>query len=539
MLRILRKKMRGILIATMVIIIPTFIFFYGASRYRGKGRPTVVIAKVNGQRITYPQLYNVSRRIKESRRAISGGQGNNETEKQINTEALEQLIKKILLRQEAKRRRIRVSDKELLREIESYPYFQKEGLFNQNLYLRLLKVNRISPEQFEERVRNDLRTRKLLRQIVGGVTISDEELKKAYLRMNEKVRVKYILFKTEKFKKDITVSKEEVEKYFQRHRVELKIPEKINAKYAMIGFKPQEMKVEEKEIINYYRKHLDRYKKEGNEKLTSKESSSVPSKEARAEIRGILANRKAEEKAREEAENLAANLFDKSAWKIMIKKHKLKVKETGFFARGEAIKGIGWAPGFIEQAFSLKEDEVSDAVQTPKGYAIFIIKERSKAHLPQLEEVKDKVTDRVREEKARELAREKAEECLRKLKKGNGFQETAKEFSLKVKDSGLFSRGGYIDGIGPSSSFAEAAFSLRKGELSPVIEVSRGFVILKEEEKKGIDKKKYASEAEIFRKSLLPRKQMEVYNQWYRALREKAKVWIAPDFKDKVVKVKW
>jgi len=121
MLRILRKKMRGILIATMVIIIPTFIFFYGASRYRGRGRPTVVIAKVNGQRITYPQLYNVSRRIKESRRAISGGQENNETEKQINTEALEQLIKKILLRQEAKRRRIRVSDKELLREIESYP----------------------------------------------------------------------------------------------------------------------------------------------------------------------------------------------------------------------------------------------------------------------------------------------------------------------------------------------------------------------------------------------------------------------------------
>jgi len=36
-----------------------------------------------------------------------------------------------------------------------------------------------------------LRIRKLLRQIVGGVTISDEELKKAYFRMNEKVRVKY------------------------------------------------------------------------------------------------------------------------------------------------------------------------------------------------------------------------------------------------------------------------------------------------------------------------------------------------------------
>ncbi len=535
MLRILRKKMKGILIATMVIIIPAFVFFYGAGRPRGRRRPSIVIAKVNGQRITSPQLYNISRRIQESRRSLSGGQGNKETEKQLNTEALEQLIKKILLRQEAQRRRIRVSDKELLKEIESYPYFQEGGHFDRNLYLRILSTNRIRPEQFEEGVRNDLRIRKLLRQIVGGVTISDAELKKEYVRMNEEVRVKYILLKTEDFKKEVTVNKEDVEKYFQIHRKELKIPERINAEYVLLGFKPREMQVKEKEITDYYRKHLNQYKKEGEGKTSPQ---AVPLKEVRAEIRATLANRKAEEKTREKAENLASGLFDKTAWKIMIKKNKLKVKETGFFARGEAIKGLGWAPDFVEAAFSLKGDEISDAIRTPKGYAIFMVKERSKAHLPQLEEVKKKVADRVREEKAGKLAREKAEECLGKLKEGNGFRKTAKEFSLKVKDSGLFSRGGYIDGIGPSSSFAEAAFSLKKGELSPVVEVSRGFAILKEEEKKGIDKKKYASEAEAFRKSLLPRKQLEVYNQWYRALREKAKIWIAPDFRDKLVKIK-
>ncbi|MCD5401790.1 peptidyl-prolyl cis-trans isomerase, partial [candidate division NPL-UPA2 bacterium] len=308
---------------------------------------------------------------------------------------------------------------------------------------------------------------------------------------------------------------------FQANREEFRIPDRVNAEYIIISFRPEEMKVEEEEIVDYYQEHLERFKKEGVK---------IPLEEVRMEIRDTLANQKAERKAREEAKNLAYDLFDRAAWETMVKERRLKVKETGFFARGEVIKDLGWAPNFVEEAFALEEDEVSGAIRTPQGYAILIVKERSEAHLPQLEEVRDKVEERVRGEKARALARAKAEECLKRLKEGIDFEEAAQEFSREVKDSKLFSRGEYIEGIGFSFPFAETAFSLQEGGISPVVEVGLGFAILKGKERKGIDEEKFALEAEEFRKALLPWKQMEVYNQWYRTLRKESSIWIDPDF---------
>lgn len=545
MLKALRKKMKPILIATIIIIIPAFIGFYGLGRRGREGSPGV-IAKVNGLKI-YNDTYQ---RAKNSLRATYRGQWSEGMENQLGKEALEGLIREVLLRQETKRRRIKVSDEEVLEEIKSYPYFQREEKFDRDLYLRFLQVIRIDPHQFEEQVRNDLRTKKLLHQLVEGITISDEELREEYIKGNEQVRVKYLLFKGEDFKKGLTVEEKEVEDYFLAHREELKIPDKVNVEYVMISPNPEETKVGEEEIVNYYQEHPERYRKEGEKKTEDVspaaaylgEAPLIPLEEVRAEIRSVLANQKAEERAREEAENLAYKLFDRTTWKIGVKERNLEVKETGFFARGEAIKALGWTPDFVEEAFALEEDGVSEAIPTPKGYAIFVIKERRQAHLPELEEVKDKVEEQVSDKKARELARAKAEDCLRRLKEGSErqpsglsptwWEEMAKEFSLEVKDSELFTRQGYITGMGFSPPFAETAFSLEKGEVSPLVEVGPGFAILKGEEKKGIDEEKYMAEAETLRKNLLAQRQREAYQKWSRSLRERAKIWLHPKLRE-------
>lgn len=526
MLKILRMKMRAILIATIAIIVPAFLFSFGLDHYLGRERPATVIARVDGEEIYYQQFYNAYREAGERQRAIRGEGWSKEIEKQVEKEVLEQLIRAKLLRQEAKRRRLRVNDKEVLEEIKSRPHFQREGKFDRNLYLRIMEFSRISPKDYEEEVRNDLRIRKLLRQVVEGATISDEELREAYVKRNERIRVQYLLFRGDDFKDSITINEDELKKYFQGRREKFRIPDRINAEYIMVSFRPEEMEVKEEEIVNYYQQH---YKKEVPD-ASPEEPSPTPLEEVRAEIRDILANRKAEARARKEAEDLAFDLFDRIAWEAMVKEGKLKVKETGFFARGEVIKDLGWAPDFVAATFALEEDEVSEAIRTPRGYAICIVREKIKSYLPQLEEVKTKVEEAVRDKKARELARVKAEESLEKLKGGNDFQEVAKELSLEVKDSQFFSRGGFIRGIGFSPPFAETAFSLQEGGISPVVEVDQGFAILKMEAKEEIDEEKYALEAEEFRKTLLPWKQMEIYNQWYQALREGANIWIDPDF---------
>lgn len=525
MLRILGKKMRVILIVTMAIIIPAFIFLFGPGFDPARppeGRdPVAVIARVNGEEIFYREFRNTYWRIRERRRAVPGARWDEEMEAQLEREVLEQLIREALLRQEAERRGIRASDRDVLEEIKSRPHFQREGRFDRNLYLRILEFSRISPKDYEEEVRNDLRIRKLLRQVTEKAVISAEEVREEYIRRNEQVRVKYLLFPGEDFKEEVTVEEEKLREYFQANREEFRIPDRVNVEYIMISFKPEEMEVKEEEIADYYQEHLERYKKEGVE---------IPLEEVHMEIRDILANRKAEEKALRKARDLASDLFDRIAWETMVREKRLEVKETGFFARGEAVEGLGWAPDFVEEAFVLGEDEVSGAIRTPKGYAILIVKERSASHLPPLEEVKDKVEERVRERKARGRAREKAEECLKRLREGIDFEVTAQEFSREIKDSKLFSRRGYIEGIGFSLPFAETAFLLQEGEISPLVEVDQGFAILRGKERKGVDldEEKFALEAERLREELLFWRQMEVYNQWYRTLKEGADIWIDP-----------
>ena len=78
----------------------------------------------------------------------------------------------------------------------------------------------------------------------------------------------------------------------------------------------------------------------------------------------------------------------------------------------------------------------------------------------------------------------KAEEVLEKLKKGEDFAKLASEVS---EDPGTKSKGGDLDFFPKGTmipAFEEAAFSLKPGEMSGLVETEYGYHIIKLEEKK-------------------------------------------------------
>ncbi len=103
-----------------------------------------------------------------------------------------------------------------------------------------------------------------------------------------------------------------------------------------------------------------------------------------------------------------------------------------------------------------------------------------------VEKVQDKIRTVLKSDKTRELARQKAEEVYDQvLTKGN-LKVFGREFKVPIKETDWMTYGVKLSGIEGVKEFNQKAFSLKKGELAPVVDLSDewGFVILQVTDRK-------------------------------------------------------
>lgn len=93
--------------------------------------------------------------------------------------------------EEARRAGIRVSDKEVVEEIASYPLFQtQDGRFDEKGYPSVIQYSLgTSPRAFEEETRENLLMGKLIRGVTDKVAVGEPEIQEAFLRGEEAIRV--------------------------------------------------------------------------------------------------------------------------------------------------------------------------------------------------------------------------------------------------------------------------------------------------------------------------------------------------------------
>ncbi len=68
------------------------------------------------------------------------------------------------------------------------------------------------------------------------------------------------------------------------------------------------------------------------------------------------------------AEDTSDFLYENPSLEKASKEFSLSLNETGFFSTRDSIPEIGWSYQFLMTAFQLEKDQISDIVQTHKGY---------------------------------------------------------------------------------------------------------------------------------------------------------------------------
>ena len=147
MLAQMRSAAKWIWIFIVVAFVGGFLFA-STSGLLGRDRVTTqsVVATVNGTDIPYLTWVNVSNAIAQQREQQMGRGLNGDERRAVEDQAFEQLVTDILLRQEYRKRGIRVSDEEVIQQARNNPppallndpTLQTDGRFDLEKYQRLL-----------------------------------------------------------------------------------------------------------------------------------------------------------------------------------------------------------------------------------------------------------------------------------------------------------------------------------------------------------------------------------------------------------------
>ncbi len=460
---------------SLLLVVVAFIIFYvpaflGQDDNGQTGSPTDLVASVDGRRITVADFRRAYQAQIDAYRTAYGGNLSEQMLKQLglDRQILQQLVDNEAELSEAKRLKISVSDDELAQYILTTPAFQENGRFiGEARFAALLRMQRppMTVDQFQESLRNDRVIKKLYAAVTDWITVPDPEVAREFERRNEKVKLELVSVPVDKFRSAVTVTDADLASWFESHKEQYRIGERRRIRYLLLDVDSLRASSppSPREVERNYTDNLELY--------------STPEQVRASEILFKTADKKDDE-VKAKAEQVLKEIKAGGDFAALAKKYSddaASAKQGGdldFFPKGKL------APALDDVAFTLNPGEVSGVVKLADGYAILKVTDKKPAATRPLDEVRAQIADQLAWEKASAKAADLAVAMEKEITKPADLDKAAAAHGLKVQESGFFTRDEPVLGLGPSPQATAEAFSLKVGEVSPGIQVSRGYVFL-------------------------------------------------------------
>src|SRR5437868_803754 len=381
MMKLLRRHRDWLMIVIAILAIPFIFYFVQRPDYGAIGRDQ--FARIYDRNVSMLEAQQFARILSLAQAlgmsdfvgTLTAGAGSNQ-----NQAAVQFIVNLLVLRHEAERLGLRPSASEVADVVRKLPAFQGDSGFDINKFNDLVQ-NGLAPlglteDHIEQLVRDQISLNEIRKLLAAGVSLPKSELDENFQRGYDRLYVSVVRFRAADFDKDIKITGEDVQKYYDAHKAELKTDEKRKVEFVQLTLNEEEKKFAGRERIEALQKLADR------------------------------------------ATDFTQALLEKSAdFKQAAAEFQLPVRETGEFTAAEPDPQLKVDPKLGAAAFKLSTREPhSDAVQVADGFYILNLTGKTEARPLTLEEAKPKIVDALKKTRARELMSTKGAELVQQLR---------------------------------------------------------------------------------------------------------------------------
>jgi hypothetical protein len=513
MLRQLRseKLKKYILIGLMLLVIPSFIFFYGWQRggrggAGGQAGPaaTIKYSYFSKKEIDQPALLAAKNmlagKLHQYAKEKEGMELDRATIENIvqSPEIVRQAIETVFLEDLAREQSIVIPSSEVEGLLMQIPPQQRTQFLNQ------LAAQGMGLEAYFSRLQHDLLLSRVQQLLSQRVRVSYYEGWLQYLLQNQKFVADFVRFDVLSYLPKVKVEEPELAQYFEKNRQAYYIPDQVQ--YAYLLVRKDDLKssitVTEDEITSYYRNRMEEFRLDpavhvrqiflNKPMIRPQDRGTSAGQEAETSRTAILA--KATEifqraAKREDFSSLAAT-FDEERFppprdtSVTSSTDAVTTApgDLGYVLRNNAKSFYG--DDWTSTVFNAKPGSLLPPIETPRGFHIVFVVARREGVVQPLERVREVVADKIRAEKVEPVFEKLGESLRENAAKFTSLEKVAEVTSVSWAMTEKVDKGAnFINPIGLLRDFREPVMDLQKGGRTDVLsDESRLLVIEMREE---------------------------------------------------------
>jgi peptidyl-prolyl cis-trans isomerase D len=453
--KMVRYLLGGILLLVAISMVVTLIPGFNPST----GGESQVVAEIGGEKLL----------VSEVQRNISAQMRNKAFPANMASifapQITDQMISEYAMAYQAQRMGFQVTEADLVAAIrEILPQlFDGDNFAGQQAYAAVLAQQQMSIPQFENTLRKQLLIEKVQTLAVEALVISNQEAEAEFHRRRDKVKIDYIAIDPVALQSQAVVTPEEVKTYFDQNRGSFQIPPKRSLAILLIDEDrlAQSITVPEADVRRAYEANKESYRQ--LEGVHARHILLTTTDAPKEEIPKIRAR----------AEELLKKLKGGADFAELARKYS---QDPGSASKGGDLSWVvrgQTAKEFEDALFSLKPNQISDIVTTAYGFHIIQALEKREARLRTFDEVAPELAAELKKRLVYDAMQNVSDQAKAALTRDpQAAEKIAADLKIQLIRADRVGSGDPIPQIGVSRDLDEALATLRKNDVSPIVQVS-------------------------------------------------------------------